>query len=120
MLNQDRRGTIFYRARNLRRNMTKAEKILWVELRKRKVHRHKFRRQVPIGKYIADFLCVELKLIIEVDGESHLSQKSYDARRTNWLESQGYHVFRVTNEEILSGLEKVYQKILDVCLKLNS
>ncbi len=118
MLNQYRRSNIFYRARHLRRNMTKAERILWINLRKRSCH-YKFRRQVPIGKYIADFLCVELKLIIEVDGESHLLQKSYDAKRTRWLENRGYHVIRVTNEVILSGSEKVYQEILDVCLKLS-
>ncbi len=120
MLNQLRRSNIFYRSRYLRRHMTKAEKILWTSLRKRKISQYKFRRQVPIGKYIADFLCVKLKLIIEVDGDSHLAQQTYDAKRTSWLEEKGYHVFRISNKDVLSGSEVVYAKILSTCLELKN
>ena len=119
MLNQLRRSNTFYQARYLRRKMTLPEKILWLFLRKRKIAPFKFRRQAPIGKYIADFLCIELKIIIEIDGDSHTAQEIYDAQRTQWLEKHGYCVIRIANEEILSGSEKPYKKILAICEKLS-
>ena len=79
-------------AQTLRSRMTISETILWRALRGSRFEGLKFRRQVPIGKYIADFLCVEEKLIVELDGAPHdaLEQKDHDARRTTWLRSQGY------------------------------
>ena len=71
MLNQHHRSQSFYRARYLRRNMTYTENMMWIELRKKRLGQYRFRRQAPIGNYIADFLCVKLKLVIELDGPSH-------------------------------------------------
>ncbi len=87
--------------------MTIAETILWRALRGSRFEGHKFRRQVPVGKYIADFLCAEGKLIVELDGEPHdaLEQKVHDARRTIWLHSQGYRVLRIPNDIVIGGCE---------------
>ena len=71
----------------------------------------KFRRQVPIGPFIADFLCKELSIIVEADGGQHSDQEAYDARRTAWLESQGYRVLRFWNNEVLENIEGVLEVI---------
>ena len=89
------------RARELRRNQTDAELRLWGYLRARRLLGAKFRRQVPIGRYIVDFLCKELGLIVEADGGQHTEQEIYDARRTAWLEAQGYTVIRFWNVDIM-------------------
>lgn len=98
------------KARKLRRNMTLAEKKIWYELlRKDKLEGFRFLRQKPLDNYIADFYCNELKLIIEIDGESHLSAdaREYDAHRTKVLNGYGIEVVRYTNDEILNRLDKV-------------
>jgi len=95
----------------LRRNPTAAETLLWAELRNRKCGGYKFRRQVPIGKYVVDFLCVAQKLIVEVDGPSHLDAVEYDANRTRILESQGYHVIRLTNNDVIEDLDACIEAI---------
>lgn len=84
------------RARELRWNMTDAERKLWAALRRRQILGYRFRRQQPIGPYIADFFCPEAKLIIEVDGSQHGEelQALDDKRRTEWLEKNGYRVLR--------------------------
>ena len=94
-------------ARTLRSRMTSAETILWRALRGSQFDDRKFRRQVPIGKYIADFLCVEEKLIVELDGAPHdaSEQQIHDARRTTWLRSQGYRVLRIPNEMLIGGCD---------------
>ena len=94
-------------ARMLRQQMTTAETILWRALRGSRFEGNKFRRQVPVGKYIADFLCVEEKLIVELDGAPHdaLEQKVHDARRTIWLRSQGYRVLRIHNDVVIGGCD---------------
>ncbi len=94
-------------ARTLRKRMTSAETILWRALRGSRFEGRKFRRQVPVGKYIADFLCVEEKLIVELDGAPHdqLDQQIHDARRTIWLRSQGYHVLRIPNDTVIGGCD---------------
>ena len=89
------------RARELRRNQTDAELRLWGYLRARRLLGAKFRRQVPAGRYIVDFLCKELGLIVEADGGQHTEQEIYDARRTAWLEAQGYTVIRFWNVDIM-------------------
>ena len=76
------------RARELRKNMTEVERFLWRQLRLRQFGGHKFRRQQPIGIYIVDFVCLEKKLIVELDGGHHLEQVSYDQERDAWLEKQ--------------------------------
>jgi very-short-patch-repair endonuclease len=97
------------RARTLRRNQTHAEAKLWEQLRNRRLDRHKFLRQAPVGPFIVDFLCRERRLVIEVDGATHLTVQELkrDARRTAFLARKGFSVMRFTNEEIVSGMDQV-------------
>jgi very-short-patch-repair endonuclease len=99
------------RARSLRKTMTKSEVILWQNLRREQLGGFKFRRQVPVGPFVADFACVELKLIVEVDGATHAEDHeiSYDAQRTRFLEAQGWRVLRVLNTDIYEGLDGVLE-----------
>ena len=99
------------RARQLRSTMTDAERRLWSKLRFRQIEGHKFRRQAPIGSYVVDFLCSELKLIVEVDGGQHATRAEADARRTAYLESEGYRVVRVWNNEVLGDIEGACEMI---------
>ncbi len=96
------------RARALRAAEAPAETKLWALLRGRRL-RAKFRRQQPIGPFIADFYCAEARLVVEVDGPSHDGQGGYDERRTKWLEGQGYRVVRLTNEAVHERPEEVYR-----------
>jgi very-short-patch-repair endonuclease len=102
-------------ARQLRRPQTPAERKLWASLRDRRLVGWKFRRQYPIDRFIADFYCAECKLIVEVDGESHECRADYDAERTEWLSIQGYHVMRVTNQDVYENLEAVLEAIRSEC-----
>ena len=99
-------------ARLLRHHPTDAEQTLWYLLRRRHLHPHYFRRQSPIGPYIADFLCQEKRLIIELDGGHHQLQQAQDAQRTKWLESRGYQVIRFWNNELKEDPDAVLQAIL--------
>jgi very-short-patch-repair endonuclease len=94
-------------ARQLRRNVTDAEKKLWQQLRLLKSEHRHFRRQVPIGKYIADFACHYCKLVIELDGGQHNEAQSLinDQKRTDELQKHGYRVIRFWNADILENLE---------------
>jgi len=78
----------------------------------------KFRRQVPIGCFIVDFYCAELRLVIEIDGGSPLDQEEYDTNRTHWLESCGYHVIRFTNDDVRMNLNQVIESILETITAL--
>ena len=99
-------------ARQNRSNPTKAELTIWHEiLRKRQFARFKFLRQKPIGGYIVDFYCSELRLVVEIDGESHAETTEYDNERTKFLNSLGLRVVRYTNEEVLHHLEGVYDDL---------
>jgi very-short-patch-repair endonuclease len=100
------------RARTLRKSSTPAEQKLWQALRNRNLCDYKFRRQHPIGPYIADFFCAEVGLVVEVDGSGHLDQIEYDQERTDWLADQGYHVIRFWNDDVLNHLDDVTQEIL--------
>jgi adenine-specific DNA-methyltransferase len=91
--------------------MTEAETLLWQHLRARQVAGCKIRRQVELGPYIADFACIEKKLIIEADGGQH--GEEWDAERTASLESMGYRVLRFWNHEILTETEAVLERILN-------
>ncbi|TAL30590.1 MAG: endonuclease domain-containing protein [Alphaproteobacteria bacterium] len=93
------------RARKLRREQTDAECLLWNCLRNDHL-KYIFRRQLPIGPYIADFVCLELKLIVEVDGGQHCESKK-DAARTKYLNKLGYEVIRFWNNEVEDNLEGV-------------
>ena len=100
------------RARQLRRDSTEAEQRLWRILRNRQLGGHKFRRQAPIGPFIVDFVCIERRLVIEVDGSQHQEQIDYDEDRTRFIESEGYRVLRFWNNEVLTELESVAEAIL--------
>lgn len=97
-------------SRQLRQNMTDAEKKLWQSLRCRQLHAAKFRRQVVLGAFIVDFACMEFRLIVEVDGGQH-NGCAQDNCRDAWLMSQGFRVLRFWNNEVLNNLEGVLEKI---------
>lgn len=99
------------RARTLRRNATDAEAKLWPRLRNRQLNGMKFRRQVPIGPYFADFLCREARLIVEVDGGQHDPER--DNNRTTFLKAQGYRVLRFWNHDVLTNIEGVLTTIME-------
>ena len=99
------------KAKNLRKNQTDAEGLLWRYLRNRQIANSKFRRQHIIGSYIVDFICLEKALIIEIDGGQHTENVAYDERRTAYLESKGYKVIRFWNNEVFSDMETVLSVI---------
>jgi very-short-patch-repair endonuclease len=99
------------RVRALRENSTPAEAKLWAILRAHRFDGVKFTRQVPIGPFFADFAARARKLIIEIDGDTHGRQLDYDARRTEFLERQGYRVIRFTNAEIMGNIEGVHYAV---------
>ena len=101
------------RARELRRELTPIETILWQRLRSRRLAGLKFRRQHPIGRFITDFYCAERKLVIEIDGDTHAEQGRYDASRTAWLEEHGIKVIRFNNRDVLDNLPGVLEMIKD-------
>jgi very-short-patch-repair endonuclease len=103
-------------ARTLRRNLTQAEVILWSHLKQKALSGHHFRRQHPIGPYIADFACVNSRLVIEVDGPSHTETKNEerDKRRTAFLESEDWLVVRVWNNEVYENKSGVLRAIDDL------
>lgn len=99
------------RARRLRRESTDAEQVLWRLLRNRQLAGWKFRRQVPIGRYIVDFVCFEKRLIVEIDGGRHQQQADHDDKRTRWLASEGFRVIRFWNNEVLGETAAVQQAV---------
>lgn len=101
------------KARELRKNPTAAELILWKDARYRRLNGHNFRRQAPIAPYIVDFVCFEKGLIIELDGAQHSDQVAYDSERTKWLEAQGFRVFRFWNDQVLREIQAVKEVILE-------
>lgn len=94
--------------------MTNAERHLWKHLRQRQIAGYRFRRQMPMGSYIVDFICLERRLIIEIDGSQHQEQQVYDARRDQWLAEQEFQVLRFWNNEVLNQTEGVLMRILEV------
>ena len=102
------------KARNLRNAGTDAERRLWQHLRLRQLGGCKFRRQVPVAGYIADLLCPEMKLIVELDGGQHVERATYDVRRTRVLEAEGYRVLRYWNDDVLLRTTGVLEDILRV------
>jgi len=99
-------------ARKLRKNMTDTERLLWQHLRNRELGGYKFRRQRPVGPYIVDFVCLEKKLVVEVDGGQHAGQLELDAKRSDYLKEKGYRVLRFYNNEVLQERESVLTVIL--------
>jgi len=105
------------RSRSLRRSATEAEKILWRELRNRRLAGFKFRRQVWIGPFIADFACVEAKVVVEADGSQHSDHRQYDVRRDVYLRGEGYRVLRVWNNELMGNMDGVLEAIRHALLE---
>jgi len=99
------------RSREMRKFGTEPEKLLWARLRDRRLEGFKFRRQVWIGGYIVDFLCIEAKLAIEADGSQHGENGDYDLRRDAYLRSEGYRVIRFWNNDVTGNLNGVLEAI---------
>ena len=98
-------------ARALRAGATEAELRLWYFLRDRRFAGAKFRRQVPVGPYIVDFLCVAASLVVEADGGQHAERAAHDEERTRYLESQGFRVVRFWNNDVMGNIEGVMEVI---------
>jgi very-short-patch-repair endonuclease len=98
------------RARQLRRDMTLPERLLWREVRGRALG-PRFRRQVPIGPYIVDFYCPAVRLIVEVDGDFHGDQMIKDRDRALWLDAQGYRIVRIPAIDVLVELDAVLERL---------
>jgi very-short-patch-repair endonuclease len=98
-------------SRNLRKRQTDAENLLWRHLRGKQVEGLRFRRQHPIGRYIADFVCLEKRLILEIDGGQHAIEIEKDEARSNWLMAEGYNILRFWNNDVLTNLEGVLETI---------
>ena len=101
-------------ARRMRQEPTWAEELLWHKLRRNQLRGYKFNRQHPLGRYIADFYCAELRLVIEIDGEVHDTerQREYDSIRTQELEGRRLTVLRFRNEEVAEDINQVLRAIL--------
>ena len=105
-------------ARMLRKNQTDAERALWQKLRNRQLLGVKFRRQVPIKGYVADFAALEIKLIIELDGSQHIENKEAYEFRTGFLQREGYKVVRLWNNDVLLRIDYVLEFIFQaVCCR---
>jgi very-short-patch-repair endonuclease len=100
------------RAKELRRDQTDAEKRIWEKIRNSHLGM-KFRRQAPVGPYVADFLCNDLKLVVEIDGGQHAESKK-DEIRTKYLQGLGYHVVRFWNDEVMDNIEGVVDTLASV------
>jgi very-short-patch-repair endonuclease len=100
------------RARALRQNVTEAERRVRQILRSHQMQGYKFRRQVPIGRYIADFVCHEARLIVEIDGGQHDFSSPQEAERSAFLQSEGYRILRFWNNEVLTNLDGAHRTIV--------
>lgn len=103
------------RARNLRKNSTDAERHLWYYLRAGRLG-FKFKRQVPIGAYIVDFVCLEKRLVIELDGGQHIDNKNYDTKRIDWLMTNGFKVLRFWNHDVFQQTPSVLEVVMSALL----
>ncbi|MEX0803671.1 MAG: endonuclease domain-containing protein [Candidatus Binatia bacterium] len=101
------------RARQLRRNQTDAEQALWARLRDRQLCGAKFRRQHPIGPFVADFCCPQRKVVVELDGGQHAEEITADQKRSRFLEAQGFRVLRFWNHDVLRNTEAVLERIAE-------
>lgn len=101
-------------AKQLRRQATDAETLLWRKLRNRQMNGHKFRRQQPIGPYIVDFVCPELRLVVELDGGQHAGAFERDQARDAYLRALGYTVLRFWNNEVFENLEGILTSIAEI------
>lgn len=104
--------TIRNRARVLRKNMTDAELRLWSRLRRRQVNGFRFRRQFPLGRYVVDFICLEVRLIVELDGGQHAENVESDRKRDEWLHAQNFKVLRFWNGQVLQETDADLEAIM--------
>jgi len=120
-LHKEAIGKLYQYGRELRQELTVAEKLLWAELRNRKLNGLKFRRQHPLDKFIVDFYCNEKKLVVELDGGVHDEKinKEYDEARSVMLAGLNIVVLRFKNEEVINDVLNVLKKISDVAAMLN-
>ena len=100
-------------ARQLRKDSTEAERLLWTRVRTSRLDGHKFRRQQPIGPYIVDFVCFEAKLVLELDGGQHVQAETTDRARDTWLRAQGFRVLRFWNNDVMENLDGVLARIME-------
>jgi very-short-patch-repair endonuclease len=98
-------------ARLLRINMTEAERKLWSLLRRKQLQGFRLRRQVPLGRYVADFACMSARLVIELDGGQHAERSEYDQHRTAWLNGNGFRVLRFWNSEVFTNADGVLETV---------
>ena len=114
---------LLHNAKLLRKNMTDAERILWQQLRAGRLSGFKFKRQQTLGRYIVDFVCLEAKLVIELDGGQHQNMAAQDFVRDAWLKAEGYSVLRFWNNDFLQNqagcLERVLAELDAATLSLN-
>ncbi len=110
-------AVITNRARELRRQMTPAERKLWARVRNHQLDGLHIRRQFTLERFIADFYYAPSRLVIEIDGDVHAEQVEHDEVRTEWLIERGYQVIRFTNEDVMKRLESVLEKIREACRK---
>jgi very-short-patch-repair endonuclease len=101
-------------AKALRRSMTDAERLIWMHLRAGRFGEWKFRRQVPLGPYVVDFVCFRARLVVELDGGQHVERADYDSARTAWLDANGFRVIRFWNHDALLRTDDVLAAIWDV------
>ena len=104
-------------ARGLRANSTDAERRLWYYLRHRRLSGYRFRRQVPIGRFVVDFACIRARLIVEIDGGQHAESIVEDLERTLYLARAGFRVIRFWNDEVLQRTEAVLESILEALIQ---
>jgi very-short-patch-repair endonuclease len=104
-------GSLTVLAKNLRKNSTDAERLLWRHLRLKQFYGMNFRRQQPLGSFIVDFVCLDRKLIIEIDGGQHAEQREKDTARDAWFRTEGFTVMRFWNHEVLQNIAGVLTAI---------
>jgi len=102
-------------AKELRKNSTNAEALLWKHLRQKQLEGFKFRRQQPIDNFIVDFVCLEMRVVVEVDGGQHAGEKDKDNERGQYLERNGFKVLRFWNNEVLQNIQGVLEMIRSNC-----
>lgn len=105
------------RARELRGEMNEAEALLWARLRAKRRNGLKFRRQHPLGPFVADFYCAAAKVVVELDGATHRSRQDFDRMRDNWMAERGLSVLRFRNEEVYESISTVLRTIETTCLQ---
>jgi len=120
-LNHHRRirttAAVQLRAKELRQEQTPAEDLLWEKLRNRQLQGFKFRRQAPLGPFIADYFCAACRLVVEIDVGIHLEKTDQDQQRTRQFEAYGYRIIRFRNQEIEQNIQAVLEGILKACLE---